>query len=738
MWDKAGNGYSFGTPQGQIIPGQLPTTAVPGRSETLAYDSANGIFYAGTRGRTMYQWNNLDTWVPIFTYPAYPSGDHHDGLEFVNGYLWVQDMYADFLGQYEYSGGLWTLKQDFSWVNPHYVEGLGFGPLGHFWFTSGAYEYDLVEFGGGALQQELDKDYITFWVEDMAPYIKKTVGDCNVQTEPWDGDDIPDYDEDYDTYWVSSSTPIIVDAWDLGCPTVYIPNGPTDPAPGGSGLYDFYYGILLWDEINEEWNLIETESFFDITLFPDGAPWTLYFKEECVHALVLVAVDNLGHYTYDLEFFYVDNTPPTTTFDYDHTEGQSGECEGSFWITGDTYITLTAEDAGCLDGVGVATIWFEVEYMGTWHGPYKYLYPFTLNMLIVFAPYGYGLGDDCDHQIRWWAVDEVCNIEDPTHTVNVESFKVSNVPPVPDITNPVHHWYYRPGYIMTLTYTEAAGGGAIVGEAWSYSFDQTTWYPILDWNDGGDNWPNDDPLDHPLKPGIQWNTADIPDPLCDEGPVKVYVRVIVYDEHCRSGEDIEEIWFCEAENPHPCTQTITFGYGWNLISIAVELDSLGGAYTASKLAAEINGQTGEDIVKYIVRWDAVENEFNEYVVDNAVGWDFPINKGEGYYIYIMVGDPDFEADFVIVGDCAECEYIDLNFCWNLVGWDSMDSMWVGDFVTLVNFIAGADVVQAVVRHVNGDVYQAWYPGEDPLLFEMETNHAYWVFVSQPVSNIPLP
>ena len=50
--------------------------------------------------------------------------------------------------------------------------------------------------------------------------------------------------------------------------------------------------------------------------------------------------------------------------------------------------------------------------------------------------------------------------------------------------------------------------------------------------------------------------------------------------------------------------------------------------------------------------------------------DFPIERGEGYYLYSL---SPFVNEFTIVGDCPDCETFDLLECWNLVGYESMVS-----------------------------------------------------------------
>jgi len=202
---------------------------------------------------------------------------------------------------------------------------------------------------------------------------------------------------------------------------------------------------------------------------------------------------------------------------------------------------------------------------------------------------------------------------------------------------------------------------------------------------------------------------------------------------------------CDPTPPEPCTQTISISIDWNLISIAVGLDSLGTDYTASAFAGEINEQAEEDIIKYVVRYD---NEilgsgfFEEYVVDSGIGTDFPINEGEGYYLYSI---SSFEMEFMIVGDCPEDETFDLIECWNLVGYRSMTEMDVGLWADMIDEYAGEPIVQAIVRYYKGtdplpddDYYDAWYPGDPDTEFQVKPGEAYWIFSATDITGVPYP
>jgi len=128
----------------------------PERCESMAYNPAENIWYAGGRYRTIYQLKDTDgdgsfldeSWQAIFTYPNY-GGDHHDGMEYVGGYLWISDMTSDVIGKWQYnpSTGNWEELKRFTYTEPGDVEGMGFGPNDHFWVGSGwgagSYLYEL-------------------------------------------------------------------------------------------------------------------------------------------------------------------------------------------------------------------------------------------------------------------------------------------------------------------------------------------------------------------------------------------------------------------------------------------------------------------------------------------------------------------------------------------------------------------------------------------------------------------
>jgi hypothetical protein len=129
------------------------TTELASAGSFLAYDDANGVWYTGhesTRG--VYSWNG-SSWDLEFTYGDM-AGSHMDGMEFVNGSMFVSDMTSDYLLQATYNSGTgdWDRTNLFQYSDPGAVEGMGFGAFNHFWIGDGG----LVEIGGGELQQEIE------------------------------------------------------------------------------------------------------------------------------------------------------------------------------------------------------------------------------------------------------------------------------------------------------------------------------------------------------------------------------------------------------------------------------------------------------------------------------------------------------------------------------------------------------------------------------------------------------
>lgn len=207
----------------------------PERCESMAHNPAENIWYAGGRYRTIYQLKDTDgdgsfldeSWQAIFTHPNY-SGDHHDGMEYVGGYLWISDMTSDVIGKWQYnpSTGKWEELKRFTYTEPGDVEGMGFGPNDHFWVGSGwgtgSYLYELGN--------EITKGYP---IADAGPDVNnhppiipiKFDASGSHHTDPFKQIVLYEWDFESDGIWDYSGTDLIVEH---AYPAYYYPDGSID------------------------------------------------------------------------------------------------------------------------------------------------------------------------------------------------------------------------------------------------------------------------------------------------------------------------------------------------------------------------------------------------------------------------------------------------------------------------------------------------------------------------------
>ena len=206
-------------------------------SQSLAYDSKDNIWFTCTYDWHVYQLSDTDgdgslmdeTWQYIFTSPTY-GGGHHDGMEYVGGYLWLSDMTVAVIGKWQYDAGThtWTELGRYTYPYVNYVEGMGFGPNDHFWMTSG------FPGGGGTIFYEVGDEITMYYpiadagedVQAHPPTIPvKFDGSGSHHTDPsrkivlyewdFDGDGVYDY---------SSTEPFAEYAY----PAYYNPDGSID------------------------------------------------------------------------------------------------------------------------------------------------------------------------------------------------------------------------------------------------------------------------------------------------------------------------------------------------------------------------------------------------------------------------------------------------------------------------------------------------------------------------------
>ncbi|MCK5508292.1 MAG: PEP-CTERM sorting domain-containing protein [Desulfobacterales bacterium] len=147
--------YKFNKTTGSYVNKVVTTTsATPPRASFLSY--GGGKWWMGNENREIWSSTGGD-WTHEFTFNNM-SGSHGDGMEYVNGDIFVSDMTSDKIAQWEYDGSSWSEKEVFNYEElfggtNKYVEGMGFGALGHFWAGSGGVVYEL---GGGDIQPEID------------------------------------------------------------------------------------------------------------------------------------------------------------------------------------------------------------------------------------------------------------------------------------------------------------------------------------------------------------------------------------------------------------------------------------------------------------------------------------------------------------------------------------------------------------------------------------------------------
>jgi hypothetical protein len=159
--------YAFGTGVASPL---IQANGADYLPQVLGYDSKADVWYGGgAYHRRVYSYDaQAKEWVLEFQY-ASMAGDHFDGLEVVTdrstgvAYVYVSDMTSDFIGQYRRdSNGKWVENNLFQYSGGGAldVEGMGYGPMRHFWVTNDGLPtgtpQTLYEIGGGALGTYLE------------------------------------------------------------------------------------------------------------------------------------------------------------------------------------------------------------------------------------------------------------------------------------------------------------------------------------------------------------------------------------------------------------------------------------------------------------------------------------------------------------------------------------------------------------------------------------------------------
>ncbi|MEW5949461.1 MAG: PEP-CTERM sorting domain-containing protein [Thermodesulfobacteriota bacterium] len=151
--------YAFnkntGVYQSTVVTGGGITGTYAGYAHFLSY--GGGKWWTGNEDRQIWS-STGGVWTYEFIFNPTTGGSHGDGMEYVNGYVFVSDMTSNYIAQWENVGGVWIEKEVFDYNeifggSSKYVEGMGFGALDHFWAGSGSVVYEL---GGGDIQQQVN------------------------------------------------------------------------------------------------------------------------------------------------------------------------------------------------------------------------------------------------------------------------------------------------------------------------------------------------------------------------------------------------------------------------------------------------------------------------------------------------------------------------------------------------------------------------------------------------------
>ncbi|NOX35656.1 MAG: PEP-CTERM sorting domain-containing protein [Deltaproteobacteria bacterium] len=149
--------YSF-----DKVTGAYNSTVVTGDGAVSGYGWGNasmlsfggGKWWLGAEGSSSggnIYYSTGGLWTKAFGTVPTIGGDHLDGMEYVNGAIWTADMTSKFLQKYSLTGTLLGQWEYTGGVN--YLEGMGFGALGHFWAGDGS---KMFELGGGNVQESLN------------------------------------------------------------------------------------------------------------------------------------------------------------------------------------------------------------------------------------------------------------------------------------------------------------------------------------------------------------------------------------------------------------------------------------------------------------------------------------------------------------------------------------------------------------------------------------------------------
>jgi len=201
----------------------------------------------------------------------------------------------------------------------------------------------------------------------------------------------------------------------------------------------------------------------------------IFIPKECEHWINITAIDDLGNTAYHNETFYVDNTPPVIN----KTVGEPSlqDDNGTWWVTSETPINVTAYDLGCCPCKEV-TIQYRIWFLGNWTEWMNYTSNITLS-------------EHCKHYLEIRAFDCLGNMaldnetfivhdevgEHPT-LVSPECGAVFNGTPITLVWNQVRDYEnYRVEWSTDINFTTNVYYANVTGTSYTItSLDDGRWY----------------------------------------------------------------------------------------------------------------------------------------------------------------------------------------------------------------------------------------------------------------------
>jgi len=379
------------------------------------------------------------------------------------------------------------------------------------------------------------------------------------------------------------------------------------------------------------------------------------------------ATDDAGNYEGDPlsadDAVGYDATPPETT---KYVGGPNvTENDEDYWITSDTPVWLNATD----NLSGVNATYYRIWTDGVWHpmdatdsyggndnitlynGEYWYIR--FLNNSIDFEPIYFT--EECTHYLEYFSVDTAGNEEE----IHNDTLYVDNSAPYSDVDDftPYCQWVNDTNPItITVTAYDLPEGDCGVGIS-----NITLYYRYARYNHSFTQW-------------IEWGTLDS-EPWqwsfnAPNGSGYYQFYTVAYDLFGHHKPYPNETTEPEAILCVLYNHTFTLYDGWNLITMPVKNASI---TTAEELGEYLNAFYG-DMCIVITKWDASEQRYISHVVGYG-GEGFTLEPGEGYFIYMEIGETGESREFYIIGALIEYDEISMPLYvgYNLLGWANIEA-----------------------------------------------------------------